>query len=291
MQKKHDIFDWLGDMMRIPVAIVSGTFTGKLLAKTLGFNGFDAIMIVIVVSAILTIMEVVYFRKWSKTGDYAALFIAILISITSISGSVGYYYTGFKENSLASDQYIAKKAEVDGWLADSDKSKNPKAYLWARQQARKAQAELQSISISGAGVGNAYYEIVGELFGWSTKKAALVITIFIASVIELILIYSAIKTDEPVRPSSTRQPVPASTRQPINLKKKRPSTSNPVNVDGKSGLTSTEAQILQLYDDPKFRHPDGTPKTTKIADYIGKSKQLVSRTIKEKRANNEHQSA
>ncbi len=47
MQKKHDIFDWLGDMMRIPVAIVSGTFTGKLLAKTLGFNGFDAIMIVI----------------------------------------------------------------------------------------------------------------------------------------------------------------------------------------------------------------------------------------------------
>ncbi len=192
---KKDFFDALGDFIRLPIAVVSGTFTGKLLAKLLGFDGLDEMMIVIVTATLLTVFEVVSLRRWAIEKDIFALVLGILIATTSISGSVGYFYINFRESVLASDDYQQQKAIFESWLAKTDKKEYKDTFAWNGVKAEEAKAKLDRIRHSGAGVGNAYYEMVAKFTGWSMETSALAATLYIALIIELILIYSAVKTE------------------------------------------------------------------------------------------------
>ena len=192
---RKDIFDAFGDWMRFPVALVSGTLTGKLLSETLGFGGYDEKMIVIVTAAVFTIFEVLLFRRWGIYRDGIALFIGILIATTSIAGSVGYFQVQLEKSIISSDDYQQQKAIVDNLIESSDPKKYPKTYLVGKRDLPKAQARLDDIRHNGAGVGNAFYKIFARLTGWSLEDSALAVTVFIAFVLEVILIYSAVKTD------------------------------------------------------------------------------------------------
>lgn len=207
---KKDFFDAIGDAIRLPVAIVSGTLTGKLLSAVLGFGGFDEILIVIVTAAVFTVAEVLMFRRWSRHRDSSALLIGCLIALTSIGGSVGYFQVKLQRSILESESYQLQRQVFESWQAKADKQTHPETYAWNAVQAEKAKDKLDEIRHSGAGIGNAFYKIFARLTGWSIEDSALAVTVFIALVLESILIYSAIKSDEdymrPQEPSPAASP-------------------------------------------------------------------------------------
>lgn len=204
MNEKKDLFDALGDALKYIVAPVSGILTGKLLAKTLGFDGLDEKLIVIATAALFTVMEILLFRKYAKTKEPAALILGILIATMSIAGSVGYFNVKLQENIINSDEYQMAKHDYQNALNASDPEKNPTTYLVGRKRLPAAQARFESVKHTGAGVGNAFYQQFSRLTGWSLEDSALIITIFIALVIELILIYGAMTHDIQVKPKTDK---------------------------------------------------------------------------------------
>lgn len=195
MNEKKDLFDALGDALKYVVAPVSGVLTGKLLASTLGFDGFDEKLIVIATAALFTVMEILLFRQYAKTKETSALVLGILIATMSIGGSVGYFNVKLQENIVNSDEYQLAKHAYENALNASDPEKNPTTYLVGRKNLPAAQAKFESVRFNGAGVGNAFYQQFSRITGWSLEDSALAITIFIAFVIELILIYGAMTHD------------------------------------------------------------------------------------------------
>lgn len=291
---RKDLFDAFGDWMRLPVALVSGTLTGKLLSETLGFSGYDEKMIVIITAAVFTIFEVLMFRRWGIYRDGIALLIGILIATTSIAGSVGYFQVQLEKSIISSDEYLQQKAIVDNLIESSDPKKYPYTYLVGKRDLPKAQARLDEIRHNGAGVGNAFYKIFARLTGWSLEDSALAVTVFIAFVLEVILIYSAVKTDgEYTQEHTNTQHTPAHqgngssvTYSPIyttsqNGKAEHTPESNgfkiPVGFVGGNGSRSTNAGKSTLSPTPS---PDHTaqPQTVTVEKVIYRDRYIPTET-------------
>ena len=220
MNPKKDFFDALSEWVKIPVAIVSGILTGKLLAATLGFDGLDEKLIVIVTAAVFNISEVVLFRRWYGQRDAAALLIGILIATASIAGSIGYFQVQLERSILESDEYRQQKQMIDNLLIASNPERHPDTYLVATKNLKRELPKLAEIRHNGAGIGSAIYNVFSRLTGWSIEKSALFITVFIALVIELVLIYSAVKpytlpAPTPKKTAPERTPI-----QELNARKK-----------------------------------------------------------------------